>query len=86
MYNVPPHREWESNNIFTDWNQCVSTRNKHLYNMYIYFFELFFIFLPFKELVCTDCVSSNKKYLTEFPVEQRTEHEKSLVMFKIKKM
>lgn len=42
MYIFPPHGEWERNNLFTDWNQCVSTRNNHLYNMYIFFFEPFF--------------------------------------------
>lgn len=39
MYMFPPHSRRKRNNIFTSWNQCVSTRNKHLYIIYMYFFE-----------------------------------------------
>lgn len=40
MYMSPPRDEGRRN-IFTAWNQCVSTRNKHLYNIYKYFFYPF---------------------------------------------
>lgn len=48
--HVPPHGERKRNDIFTARNQCVSTRNKHLYNIYMYFFEFFFF--PFISLSC----------------------------------
>lgn len=75
MYMFPPHGE-RKRNIFTAWNQCVSTRNKHLYNIYIYFFEFFF---PFIFLSCSKegwfvlkGFHCNKKYLTQFPVWEGT--------------
>ena len=71
MYMFPPHGEGKRNNIFTAWNQCVSTRNKHLYNIYMYFFDFF----PFIFLSCSKegwfvlkGFRYNKKYHTRFPV------------------
>lgn len=46
MYRFPLCGERRRNNIFTTWNQCVSTRNKHLYNIYMFVVCLFF-FNPF---------------------------------------
>lgn len=73
MYMFPPHGERKRNDIFTAWNQCVSTRNKHLYNIYMYFFDFFFS--PFIFLSCSKDgwfvlkgFHCNKKYLTRFPV------------------
>lgn len=51
MYMFPPHGERKRNNIFTAWNQCVSTRNKHLYNIYMYFFDFFFFLSSFYPVV-----------------------------------
>lgn len=73
MYMFPPHGERKRNNIFTAWNQCVSTRNKHLYNIYMYFLDFFFLssFYPVVKRVgfCTERLFHyNKKYLTHFPV------------------
>lgn len=42
MYMFPPPWERKKNNIFTAWNLCVSTRNKHLYNIYMNFLKIFF--------------------------------------------
>lgn len=64
MYMFPPHGERKRNDIFTAWNQCVSTRNKHLYNIYMYFVDFFFpfIFLScIRGLVCTERLSLQQK-------------------------
>lgn len=64
MYMFPPHGERNRNDIFTAWNQCVSTRNKHLYNIYMYFVDFFFpfIFLScIRGLVCTERLSLQQK-------------------------
>lgn len=72
MYNF--FSQWESRkrkNIFTDWNQCVSTRNKHLYNIYMYFFPFF---CPFNflrgQFVLKDCCNST--YITGLPCKEGT--------------
>lgn len=75
MYMFPPHGERKRNNIFTTWNLCVSTRNKHLYNIYMYFLVFFpFIFLSCSKESCfvLKGFHSNKKYLTYFPVWEGT--------------
>lgn len=73
MYMFPPRRERKRNNIFTAWNQCVSTRNKHLYNIYMYFW----FFFSFHILSCNKegwfvlkGFHCNKKYLTCLPVRR----------------
>ena len=80
MYRFPPHGERKRNNIFTAWNQCVSTRNKHLYNIYTDFFDFFFLFtflscskegmFVWKGFHC------NKLYLTHFPVREGAKKKK----------
>lgn len=80
-------REEKERHIYS-LNQCVSTRNKHLYNIYMNFFEFFF---PFIFLFCSKegwfvlkGFHCNKKYLTRVPVLEGNKIKSLLLSFQNK--
>lgn len=85
MYMFPPHGERERNNIFTAWSQCVSTRNKHLYNIYRYS-EFFFLssFCPGvsrEGLYWKAFIATTKIFYTQFPVRVRSKRRRFLLVW-----
>lgn len=90
MYMFPPHGERKRNNIFTAWNQCVSTRNKHLYNIYMYFLDFFFLssFCPVVKRVgfCTERLFITTRNILHIFLSGRERNKKICLLVKSSKM